>query len=317
MGKVVGISFGRKMSNTEIMIKAALEVCAQRGHEIEFIRAMDLDIKQCTGCTACVGGLISGKTTGTCVFKDDIAVIHEALYSCDAIMVGSPVFETSPSGLYKAVCDRMGPSHDISFLKTAYDERKAAGADPKLLPDERAFKKRVGVLWASGGAMTKNWTALTLPVMYELMMSTGVDVIDAHVQYAAMKQSHVLGDEAEMERARQAGEHIADAIEAETEEKRTAWRGDEEGACPVCHMDLITMFPGSSRIECPICGIEGTLEFTDGVPRAVFSEAEQKRSRLFYAGKLEHSNEIKNGARTMKVVPDLKEKLEKYRNIGV
>ena len=49
MGKVTGISFGRKMMNTEVMIKEALEVCAQRGHEIQFIRAMDLDIKNCKG----------------------------------------------------------------------------------------------------------------------------------------------------------------------------------------------------------------------------------------------------------------------------
>ena len=56
--KVVGFSFGRKMSNTEVMIKEALLVCEKAGMEIQFIRCDDLNIHICTGCCSCVAGLM-------------------------------------------------------------------------------------------------------------------------------------------------------------------------------------------------------------------------------------------------------------------
>ena len=50
MAKVVAFSFGRKMSNTEVMLKEVLKKCQEAGHDIQFIRPDDLDIKPCTGC---------------------------------------------------------------------------------------------------------------------------------------------------------------------------------------------------------------------------------------------------------------------------
>lgn len=62
MKKVVGISFGRNMKNCDVMVKEALMQCQAAGHEVQFIRADDLDIKNCTGCIACVVGMSSGRT---------------------------------------------------------------------------------------------------------------------------------------------------------------------------------------------------------------------------------------------------------------
>ena len=39
-------------------------------------------------------------------------------------------------------------------------------------------KKRVGALITSGGTMTQNWIALTVPMMYEFTFPLGIDVID-------------------------------------------------------------------------------------------------------------------------------------------
>ena len=97
--KVVGFSFGRKMSNTEVMIKEALLECERAGMEIEFIRCDELNIHICTGCCACVGGLMSGRGRGACVHKDDdFHIIEEALMSADAVIVGSPTYEFAPTG---------------------------------------------------------------------------------------------------------------------------------------------------------------------------------------------------------------------------
>lgn len=316
MSKVLGISFGRKMSNTDVMIKEALQKCQEAGHEIRFIRADELEIKPCTGCCACVVGIMSGRNNGTCIHKDEFHILEDAFYDSDAVIIGSPVYETSPSGTFKIFCDRIGPSHDLAFLTEAKKERLAQGKSGNELPDERAFKPRIGCLLGVGGARTKNWTVMTIPVMYECMMSTGVDVIDTHVYYGAMNVEHVLGVPEQMERMDTMAQNIIEALAADREEERTKWRGETEGACPVCHQSVFEVFPGTNKVECTICGIEGSVEFEDGKPQYSFSQKEQARSRMKYAGKLEHRNEIADGAMTQKKVEGLKELKEKYLHIG-
>lgn len=314
--KVLGISFGRKMSNTEVMVKHALLECEAAGHEIKFIRADALDIHICTGCISCVVGMISGRGKGGCPLKDDFHILEEAILDADGIIVGSPVYETSPTGNFKIVCDRLGPSHDITFRKAAYDEGLAAGKDKSQLPDERSFKNRVVALISVGGAMTKNWLAMAEPIMYEFPMSMGMDVIDKYQYYGAMAYEHVLGNQPVMDRMTKVGRHIAEALAAETEEERTKWRGDEEGTCPVCHLDLLQVLHQDMAVECPVCGIRGELKVEDGGIKVYFSEAEQNRSRFRWDGKLEHSTEIKTRSVGPGQIPNLKELKQKYISVG-
>ncbi len=316
MAKVVAFSFGRKMSNTEVMLKEVLKKCQEAGHEIQFIRPDDLDIKPCTGCCGCVVGILTGRTNGTCIHKDDFHIVEEAYYSADAIIVGSPVYETSPSGTFKTFCDRLGPSHDIAFLTEAKKDRLASGDPNVLLPDEIVFKPRVGALVGVGGARTENWTIFTVPIMYESMMSAGVDVIDTHTYFGAMNVQHVLGVPEQMERMDKMAQNIIDALAAETEEERTKWRGETDGACPVCHQSMFRVHEGSDLVECAICGINGTVGLVDGKITYKFSKEEQMRSRLKYAGKLEHRNEIADGAMTQKKVENLAELKKPYLHIG-
>ena len=316
MSKVLALSFGRKMSNTDVMLKHVLLKCQEAGHEVRFLRPDDYDIKPCTGCCACVVGIMSGRNNGQCIHKDDFHIIEDAFYDADAVIIGSPVYETSPSGTFKTFCDRIGPSHDLAFLTEAKKERIARGMSESQLPDERVFKPRVGCLLGVGGAMTENWTIMTIPIMYECMMSTGVDVIDTHVYYGAMEVEHVLGVPKELARMDVMAQNIIDALAADTDENRTAWRGLETGACPVCHQSVFKVHQGSDRVECTICGIDGTVKLVDGKITYEFSESEQARSRMKYAGKLEHRNEIAHGAMTQKKVEGLKDLKTKYTHVG-
>ncbi len=319
MAKVVAISFGRKMSNTDVMLKEVLKKCEEAGHEIQFVRPDDLNIGTCTGCTACVVGIMSGRNNGECAVhpNDDFHIVEDAFYSADALIIGSPVYETSPTGTFKTFCDRLGPSHDLAFLTEAKKERIERDGDKALLPDERVFKPRVGCLLAVGGARTENWTIMTIPVMYECMMSTGVDVIDTHVYYGAMNVQHVLGVPEQMERMDRMAQNIIDALAAgDNDEERTKWRGEDDGACPVCHQSMFKVHQGAARVECAICGIDGEVTVEDGKIRYIFSEKEQARSRMKYAGKLEHRNEIANGAMTQKKVEGLAELKKPYLHIG-
>ncbi|SDB68314.1 flavodoxin family protein [Butyrivibrio sp. INlla16] len=314
--KVLGLSFGRKLSNTDIMVKTALMECEKEGCEVKFFRVDEMDIKPCTGCISCVVGMTTGRGKGGCPLQDDFHILDEAIMECDAVIIGTPTYECSPTGRFKTVCDRLGPSHDITFRKATYDEGKAAGKSEDELPDARSFKKRVGAFISVGGAMTKNWLAFTLPTMYQMTMSMGIDVIDAHEYFGAMACEHVLGNEPEMERSRQMGKNILEALKAQDENdevKRMKWCGDEQGICPVCHMNMLTVSPDRKAIECPVCGIRGTFKLGEGGALDVsFSEEEQNRSRLRWAGKLEHSTEIKTQAVPPGQIPNLKELKQPY-----
>lgn len=313
MKSVLGLSFGRKMSNCEVMVKEALMACEEAGCDVRFIRVDDLDIKPCTGCIACVIGLVSGRGKGDCVLKDEFHILDEAIMASDALIVASPTYVLSPTGTFKTVCDRIGPSHDITFRQSAYEAGTAAGKPAEKLPDPRSFNPRVAALISVGGAMTKNWLSFMLPTMYELTMPMGIDVVDLFEYHGAMAFEHVVGNLPVMERMTRVGQNIAQALKAETDAERTRWRGDQEGACPVCHCDLLTILHDGNKVECPVCGIEGRLDLSDGQLKAVFDEAQQKRSRLFNAGKLEHSTEIKTRAAGPGQIPDKARLLEKYK----
>lgn len=315
--KVVGFSFGRKMSNTEILIKEALLQCQDAGFDIEFIRCDELDIHICSGCCACVASLASLKGNGSCIHKDDdFHIIHEALMSADAVIVGSPIYVLSPTGNFKKVCDRIGPAHDITFVKPAIEAGIREGRPENTYPDVRSLKKRVAALITVGGARTENWLSFGMPTMYEFTMSMGIDVVDKLQYHAAMNYNSVLGRDDVMARAKKLGENIVDALNAETEEDRVRYRGDDEGACPVCHDRLLRITGDGTKVECPICGIEGHLEFEDGQIRPVFSAAQIARSRLYPAGKQEHSDEIRDGIMTQKKVDNLSELKKRYIGVG-
>ena len=313
---VLGISFGRKMSNTEVMVKHALLQCETAGCTVRFLRADEMNIKICTGCISCVVGLTTGHGKGGCPIQDDLPIVEEALMESDAVIIGSPVYEFTPTGNFKVWCDRLGPSHDVSFRKTAYEAGLAAGKDKSQLPDERSFKKRVGALITVGGAMTENWLSLALPSMYAMCGSSGIDVIDAYKYYGAMACEHVLGNEPVMQRMTALGQHILDALNAEDEATRTRWRGDKDGVCPVCHNELLEITHRGTEVECPVCGISGNLAVENGQIAVHFPEEQIARSRLYYAGKLEHSTEIKTCAVGPGQIPNLKQLKGKYLHVG-
>ena len=313
---MVGFSFGRNLSNTEVMIKEALMECEKSGMEIQFIRCNDLNIHICTGCCACVGGLVSGKGKGACIHQDEFPIIEEALMSADAVIVGSPTYEFAPTGLFKVVCDRIGPSHDITFRGPVIEQAIREGRDPETYPDVRSMKKRVGALITTGGARTENWLSLSLPNMYEFTFPMGIDVIDKYKYFAAMDVEHVLGRPDVMDRMRDMGRHIVESLNVKTEEERTRYRGNDTGCCPVCHENLLTVGFDGTKVECPICGIAGELSIKDGELCVEFSEEEQARSRLHDGGKWEHSNEIRDGAITERKVEHLSELKKRYIGVG-
>ncbi|WP_134904419.1 flavodoxin family protein, partial [Paenibacillus polymyxa] len=92
--KILGISCGRRMSNSEILVKEALMGAEEIGAEVELIRLNDLQIKPCTGCNACVVSLLEKCDSGDCVIKnDDFGFIEEKIMECDGLILSSAIYE--------------------------------------------------------------------------------------------------------------------------------------------------------------------------------------------------------------------------------
>ena len=305
--KALGVSFGRKMQSCEVLVKQALKQLEARGYETQFIRMSELDIKYCTGCLACVIGQLGGGKGG-CVLKDDLPILQEAIFEADAVIFAAPIYVWAPSGLFKTVCDRFGPAADLAFRTHARQVGEAMGKSEEELVDKRAFKKRAAAYITAGGAKTKNWTSFGLASMYEVG-SMGLNVVDAVNVYNIMASEHIISNKEVMDRMTAVGNHLADALE--TEGGLDKWYGDE-GVCPVCHMDLLTILPEGNKVECPVCGIEGTLTVDDGKIHTHFSAEQQARSRLYFAGKEEHKNEIGYAAMHQEKIPNLQERLKDY-----
>jgi multimeric flavodoxin WrbA len=313
--KLLGLSFGRKMQNTEVLIKEAMMAAEKMGADVGMIRLLDLDIKPCTGCTKCVQSLMQGGP-GKCVIKDDLHLVDEQLMECDALILGSPVFVLTPHGLLKVISDRFGPSHDYAFRKEAQKVREAKAKGEG--PDKRSFKNRVAGFISVGGAITPHWLSLGLPLMNLFTFPSHIQVVDQMQVLGVSRWGHVVLNDEAMARARNLGHIVAQAMGKS--EKELRWMGDEPGTCPVCHSNLLTV-PKKNPVECAICGIKGKIGVEGDEITVTFSEEEQKKARLTIAGKLEHYLEIRDNFRIaaarkdLDQIPERLKKYEGYREI--
>ena len=90
--KILGISAGTKNGGNDGMCREALMAAKDAGAEVEFINLYDLNIKHCTGCTACVQAIFTGKGN-MCVLKDDFDWLLNKMYDADGILFAVPIFE--------------------------------------------------------------------------------------------------------------------------------------------------------------------------------------------------------------------------------
>lgn len=97
---VLGISTSpRDNSNTDILLRVALEAASDAGAKIRYVRARDLSIAGCTACNACF-------ETGRCVVQDDYQAVEQAIREADVLIIATPVFFLGPCAQAKAIIDR-------------------------------------------------------------------------------------------------------------------------------------------------------------------------------------------------------------------
>lgn len=278
--KVMGITAGRKNSNSEILLKQALIACEEAGAEVTMVNLRDYNILDCTGCTACTKGMSQGKNVGcTLDAKDDKKKLMEAMFENDAVIISVPTYDLMPASPYLTFAHR-SLSYETSFLETI-------GAIE--------HKDRVAGLISVGGS-TRSWQSMALEGLQATMFTTDMKVVDMILATRVPGAGQCLLDDELMARATKMGENIIKAIQTKPEER--TWLGDEDmGWCPNCHSNALVL--GERQwdglhypIECQVCGAGGTLEKVDGKWKFVIQEDGLLKDRTTVAGRAKHLEEI-------------------------
>jgi len=306
--KILGLACGRKMDNTEILVKEALMEAEKLGASTSFLRLIDLDIKPCRGCSTCLKSMFEGGE-GKCVIDDDLGILDEYIMECDGLILGSPVLTSTPSALLKAVCERFAPSHDNCFRMEA---KKIAARKGIKGPDERSFKNRAGAFISAGGGLS--YVALSVPLMHFFTFPMGIEVVDqmplSGLWYGS---AGIIEREDVLRRARILAKNVVEAVK--NLPGGTKWMGDDPGICPVCHSNLFVL-GRRNPVECPVCGTKGYIKMNGDEITVDFQGQDLKRSRFSLESKLDHWNELLSYATKTGQVEDraeIEKKLQKYR----
>ncbi|MGB4661466.1 MAG: flavodoxin family protein [Mobilitalea sp.] len=306
--KVMGVTAGRKDSNSEILLKEALLFCEEAGAEVTMINLKDFKILDCTGCTACTIGMSQGKNVG-CVLddKDDKKKIMDVLLEQDGVIFSAPTYDLMACAMFAKFAQR-SLSYETSFLEHIHAIE---------------HKDRVSALIAVGGS-TRSWQSMALESMQAAMFTTDFKVTDMYMATKVPAPAQCLLDDEMIARARKTGENIMKSIATPVQDRK--WLGDEDmGWCPNCHSNALILgeeqwdglkFP----IECQVCGAGGTMEKTeDNKWKFVIQENGLCRDRTTVEGRGEHLIEIGHTQGGFFMNPNnrvvVNSKIDKYKNL--
>lgn len=291
--KVLGLSCGRKMGNTEILLKEALLGAEEvSGAAVELIRFQELTVKPCTGCESCMKSLLKGGS-GECVQKNDhMPFLIERLAESDGVILGAPTYELLPPGLLMLIANRMLGCGTVYRQKTA-------------------TKAKIGAVINVGGT---DWVNLVLPVTrlcLHMLAATGLKLVDQMLVTYVPSPGHVLLREEALTRARSLGRNVGEAVKMPLD--KVKYVGQEEEICPLCHSNLVQV--RGKSVVCPVCDIVGTVEFGGDRLRVVFTEEELQKTRWGAWGRKRHLDEIMQGHREWNEKKrETTERAEKYKS---
>ncbi len=99
---------------TATALDEMIKVFEEQGIETELIQLGGKDIRGCISCNKC-------SETGKCVFDDIVNEVAPKLEAADGLVVGSPVYYSSPNGTIIAFMDRL-------FYSTSFSKHMKVGA---------------------------------------------------------------------------------------------------------------------------------------------------------------------------------------------
>lgn len=290
--KILGLSFGKKDANCDILSKEALYGAREMfpDAEITFINTQRLTIDRCTGCGVCSTRLEKGQDND-CIVKDDFQMIEQAIREADAVILAAPVYVLQPVGQFKNLVDRFSCRHDVSAINWVLDKRKKGElpGEAGTFPENRLRKRAVSYI-SVGGEVTDNWTSMGCASLHLFGFPVMMNVVSNYNANCMGIIGNPYLDEELIAHMHEIGKRTADAVGKE--ENEIAYYGPKgSGICPVCHQNLLTV-NGTTSVGCPICGIEGKISIDGNSLKVDFSKQQQARARGTFAGLREHTIEI-------------------------
>lgn len=311
--KVLGLSCGRKMGNSEVLLKEALMgVEEASGAEVEVIRLHDLFIKPCTGCEACTESLLIGKEA-KCVLKNDhMPYLWDKLEESDGLILSAPSFSFTPPGYLVVLRDRL----------------------------TRLYKfpnPRVGGLIVVGGS---DWINLCLSQM-AICDPHQTKLVDQMVVPFTARPGQVVLNRWALSRARKLGRNLGKATEmpidrvkyvgeamnvSDAEAKYYAqtmgvpidwvkYIVDEEETCPICHSNVLQV--RGKFVRCAIDDVVGTIKMNGDKITVTYDGKGLQKARWKPIEHERHYSIIQHGHQLYREKkPEIREKLEKYRAYG-
>lgn len=229
----------------------------EAGAEVAFVHLLDLNIKHCTGCNACVKNLMSGKGND-CVLKDDLAWLVNEMLDADGIVFTIPIFEKGAMGLFHTLMDRLGPRMDRALITISTKIAQSTGAK---VPDPRLLKDKAVSYIAIGGSdwMTRVECDFGINASVPLWKTIDREVFD----WAAT----IVVDEERIKRTHEIGVNLANAAK---DVDKAVYLGDP-GLCPQCNCREF-YFAKDNTVVCCLCGIKGKMEIQGDAYKFVFDE---------------------------------------------
>jgi multimeric flavodoxin WrbA len=95
----------RKNWNTAYLLEEALKGAASQGAATELVHLYDLKFQGCISCFACKTR--DGKSYGRCAVVDELRPILAAIETVDGLILGSPIYFGTVSGMINAFMERL------------------------------------------------------------------------------------------------------------------------------------------------------------------------------------------------------------------
>ena len=290
--KIIGLSCGRKNSNCEAFLKAALMAAEQQGVESEIIRLMDLKITPCNSCQACF-------KTGKCAKDDTDWVLERTMLADGGIIVAAPVYHIRSNAYLLIISEKM--NHMFPRKPDIFE------------------RQRVGAAISVGGSGYDGWSSLGLTCI-NLFLQHFVTLVDQiQINHCADVNAALTPDNQwAIDRCRQMGGNVAAALSLPFDEVRYA--GEDAGvSCPVCHGNIIYVENNFPQIACPVCQVHGTVSAKDGTFAVDWNVEDAKSPRFSASMEHHHLDWIMAHAReegSQLAMPETQEKVRQYNAYG-
>ena len=225
----------RKNGNSDILAKEAMMGAEAAGADVEALRLTDYKIEACQGF-----GLCLFRKEG-CHIKDDLKYIWSKIGEADGVILSVPCYFLESTAVIKQLIDRAWVLAHRGTLRGKYAS--------VLVP-----------------YATRGWIPYAMLQPNILFGILGFKVIH-RATFNVQGLGEAVHDEEGIHKAHNIGKELAGAIGDQDPTYRS-----EKGVCPICQDWNIRILKNHKAVECPTCGIRGTLTTEKGKIQVAFDE---------------------------------------------